>query len=69
MRRHCTHAHRFVQIERTSSPLRNALAGSFPFRQDNATNRLMVDPRLSWLREIGFADVDCSFKVFTLTFV
>ncbi|HYI26115.1 MAG TPA: class I SAM-dependent methyltransferase [Thermomicrobiales bacterium] len=40
---------------------------AFRARQDAETNILApVEDQCAWLREIGFADVDCSFKAFEL---
>ncbi|MGH2561918.1 MAG: class I SAM-dependent methyltransferase [Thermomicrobiales bacterium] len=46
---------------------RQQVADEYYFRPDKAANILApVDVQCSWLREIGFADVDCYFKVFEL---
>jgi ubiquinone/menaquinone biosynthesis C-methylase UbiE len=50
-----------------SSLSRDEIAASFYNRPDKAANRLSpVWQQLEWLREIGFVDVDCGFKVFEL---
>jgi ubiquinone/menaquinone biosynthesis C-methylase UbiE len=54
-----------VQLGTTAS--REAIAREFYFRPDKAANRLTaVETQLGWLRDIGFLDVDCYFKVFEL---
>lgn len=60
------HLHAF---HKTSDPEaeRDAIAGSYYNRPDKNENILApVDVQCEWLREIGYADVDCFFKVFEL---
>ena len=46
---------------------REAIANEYYYRPDKAANILApVDVQCQWLREIGFVDVDCFFKVFEL---
>lgn len=46
---------------------REQLANEFYNREDHEANILApVDQQCQWLREIGFVDVDCYFKVFEL---
>lgn len=46
---------------------RESLAREWYYRPDKANNILAaVEVQCDWLREIGFADVDCYFKVFQL---
>jgi len=50
-----------------SSLSRDEIATSFYNRPDKAANRLSpVWQQLDWLRDAGFVDVDCGFKVFEL---
>ena len=44
-----------------------AVAAAYRARQDAGANILApVEVQLSWLRELGFVDVDCAFKAFEL---
>jgi SAM-dependent methyltransferase len=50
-----------------STRSRDEIAQEFYYRPDKAANRLApVERQLEWLRETGFADVDCFFKVLEL---
>lgn len=50
-----------------STDPRDEIARRYYYRPDKAANRLApVELQLEWLRDIGFADVDCFFKVFEL---
>ncbi len=50
-----------------STDSRDEIARRYYFRPDKAANRLApVEQQLAWLREIGFTDVDCYFKVMEL---
>jgi len=52
---------------REPSARRDDVARDFYHRPDKAANILApVDEQCAWLREIGFVDVDCFFKVFEL---
>jgi len=43
------------------------IAGEYYHRPDKAANILApVDAQCGWIREIGFSDVDCYFKIFEL---
>jgi SAM-dependent methyltransferase len=58
----CAHLH-----ARGESTPRAAVAERFATRPDKAANILApLDEQCAWLREIGFVDVDCFFKVFEL---
>jgi SAM-dependent methyltransferase len=53
--------------DRGSPQSRQAVADEFAHRPDKAANILApVEAQCDWLRAIGFADVDCFFKVFEL---
>lgn len=53
-----------------STQTRQALADEFYNRPDKAANILApVETQLNWLREIGFADVDCYSKHFELCLI
>ena len=46
---------------------REKVAGEYLHREDKAANILApVDVQCKWLREIGYSDVDCFFKVYEL---
>jgi SAM-dependent methyltransferase len=46
---------------------REQVAHEYHERPDESENRLVpVDVQMAWLREVGFADVDCYFKYFEL---
>lgn len=46
---------------------RDEIAEQYYYRDDKHTNQLaFVDQQCDWLREIGYTDVDCYFKVFEL---
>jgi ubiquinone/menaquinone biosynthesis C-methylase UbiE len=50
-----------------STDSRDDIARRYYYRPDKAANRLApVERQLGWLRDIGFADVDCYFKVLEL---
>jgi SAM-dependent methyltransferase len=50
-----------------STRSRDEIAQQFYFRPDKAANRLApVERQLAWLRDIGFTEVDCFFKIFEL---
>jgi len=52
---------------RGSGKTREQVRDEYVHRPDKAANILApVDVQCDWLREIGFADVDCYFKVFEL---
>ncbi|MBI4904627.1 MAG: class I SAM-dependent methyltransferase [Acidobacteria bacterium] len=56
----CLHAAR-------PSEARDAIATAYHNRADKAANILApLETQLAWLRELGFADVDCYFKIFEL---
>lgn len=58
--------HAFQTSQGSDKP-RTQLAEEFYARPDKAANILApVEQQCQWLREIGFADVDCYFKVFEL---
>jgi tRNA (cmo5U34)-methyltransferase len=51
-----------------SDKTREQVANEFVYRPDKVANILApVETQCAWLREIGFTDVDCFFKVFELT--
>lgn len=57
------------EFQRQTDPqrTRQQIAETFYHRPDKAENILApVDLQCQWLREIGFADVDCFFKIFEL---
>ena len=46
---------------------RDRVATDYVYRPDKAANILApLEPQLQWLREIGFVDVDCLFKIYEL---
>lgn len=46
---------------------RDAIAQQYYYRPDKAVNILApVDAQCRWLEEIGFAEVDCFFRLFEL---
>jgi tRNA (cmo5U34)-methyltransferase len=46
---------------------RGMIAQQYENREDKAANKLaLVEAQLNWLREAGYADVDCFFKYFEL---
>jgi hypothetical protein len=46
---------------------RDEIASTYYYRPDKAANILApVDDQCEWLREIGFAHVDCYLKIFEL---
>lgn len=52
---------------RGGTKTRAEVAGEFVHRPDKAANILvLVEEQCDWLRQIGFEDVDCFFKVFEL---
>lgn len=60
------HLHRF-HLERDPAKTRPEIAETYYNRPDLAENILApLDRQCDWLRELGFADVDCFFKVFEL---
>ncbi len=60
------HLYRFHR-ETDSNKTRQQVAETFYHRPDKKENILAsVDTQCEWLREIGFCDVDCFFKVFEL---
>jgi ubiquinone/menaquinone biosynthesis C-methylase UbiE len=55
------------QLKRGSNKTREQVAREFVHRPDKATNVLApVESQCEWLRECGFEDVDCYFKIFEL---
>jgi len=55
------------QSEKNSNITREQVARDFVHRPDKAANILAaVEDQCVWLRDIGFRDVDCFFKVFEL---
>lgn len=55
------------QIGKPDAQLREVVAEQYHNREDKAANLLSpVERQCSWLRQIGFQDVDCYFKAFEL---
>jgi hypothetical protein len=47
---------------------REQVASDYVYRPDKAANILApLETQLGWLREIGYQDVDCLFKIYELT--
>ncbi len=60
------HLHRF-HLAKDPAKSRQEIADAYYNRPDKAENILApMDLQCQWLREIGFVDVDCFFKVFEL---
>jgi hypothetical protein len=50
-----------------TAPARRDIADEYYHRPDKAANILAeVETQCKWLREIGYVDVDCFFKIFEL---
>jgi tRNA (cmo5U34)-methyltransferase len=63
------HLHRFHQ-EVDPSSSRAAVAQTYYSRPDKKENILApVDRQCEWLRQLGFEDVDCFFKIFELALI
>jgi tRNA (cmo5U34)-methyltransferase len=59
----------YYEIERRSGGMRTRaeMADVYLKRPDKDANKLLsVDVQCGWLREIGFADVDCYFRIYEL---
>ena len=55
------------QISQNAAKTRAEIAGEFASRPDKAANILApVEAQCEWLRQLGYRDVDCYFKVFEL---
>ena len=60
------HLHRF-QSPGSERRSRAEIDKEYRFRRDKGENILaMVEEQCDWLREVGFQDVDCFFKIFEL---
>jgi len=63
----------FCNLDRVSSPTQNlhlkflATSSLIPETEDPSNRLLDVETQLKWLRQIGFADVDCYWKWLELT--
>lgn len=56
-----------LEREQGGAKTRDQIANEFRNRRDAEANILApVDAQCQWLREIGYADVDCYFKIFEL---
>jgi tRNA (cmo5U34)-methyltransferase len=56
---------RFVNLEHVASPtpaLHEEFLAAIGAEEDPSNKLVAVDTQLSWLRDIGFADVDCFWK-------
>ena len=55
------------QLTASNARTRDQVAIAYHSRQDKAANMLApVEKQCAWLREIGFVDVDCFFRIFEL---
>ncbi len=59
---------RVAEEIRTGGPqTREQIASAFHARQDKQLNKLLpVETQCAWLRELGYADVDCYFRIYSL---
>jgi len=56
-----------IELEKGKSRSRDEIAIEFNSRDDKTANILSpVETQCQWLRDIGFKDVDCYFKIYEL---